>query len=167
MQIVPYLLATHYLFVIPHHFGVPHPTVMSYLLAILRACACACVCVCGAEKGQVMAQRYPCATLFTASRGPCLMLLLAAPAGWCGLQVVRLYPKVIQKGEIDCAPQGCIFHGLISLASKKPYGLMERFFFRTRLMSDTHCLRCKNAMRSPEEIVREKERETAGRLLGS
>ena len=55
LQIVPYLLATHYLFVIPHVFGVPHPTVMSYLLAILRACACACVCVCGAEKGQIMA----------------------------------------------------------------------------------------------------------------
>ena len=25
-------------------------------------------------------------------------------------------------------------------------------------MSDTHCLRCKNAMRSPEDIVRERER---------
>ena len=32
-------------------------------------------------------------------------------------------------------------------------------FFRTRLMSDTNCLRCKNVLRSPEEIVREKERE--------
>ena len=26
-------------------------------------------------------------------------------------------------------------------------------------MCDTSCLRCKNVMRSPEEIVREKERE--------
>ena len=55
LQTVPCLLAIHYLFVTPHLFGVPHPTVMSYLLAILRACACACVCVCGAEKGQIMA----------------------------------------------------------------------------------------------------------------
>ena len=31
--------------------------------------------------------------------------------------------------------------------------------FRKRQMCDTSCLRCKNVMRSPEEIVREKERE--------
>ena len=37
-------------------------------------------------------------------------------------------PKELQKGDIDCAPRGCIFHGLISLASKNPYGLRERLF---------------------------------------
>ena len=37
-------------------------------------CVCVCVCLCGAEKGQVMAQRYPCATLRTSSRDPFLML---------------------------------------------------------------------------------------------
>ena len=31
--------------------------------------------------------------------------------------------------------------------------------FRKRLMCDTNCPRCKNVLRSPEEIVREKERE--------
>ena len=45
-----------------------------YVRACVSACVRVCVCACGAEKGQVMAQRYPCATLRTSSRGPFLMI---------------------------------------------------------------------------------------------
>ena len=40
-------------------------------------------------------------------------------------------------------------------------------FFRKRLMCDTNCPRCKNVLRSPEEIVKERERETAAGGLAS
>ena len=40
----------------------------------VRAKVCVRACVCGAEKSQVMAKRYPCATLRTSSRGPFLMI---------------------------------------------------------------------------------------------
>ena len=48
----------------------------TYISMCVRACVRVrvCVCACGAEKGQVMAQRYPCATLRTSSRGPFLMI---------------------------------------------------------------------------------------------
>ena len=65
---ISYLLSIIYLLFLNYLLFLIQLLCLIYLLFFIF------VCVCGAEKGQVMAQRYPCATLRTSSRGPFLMI---------------------------------------------------------------------------------------------